>query len=103
VTKVSDLDEGEVLPITAPDGTPICLVRVGDEVCALLDNCSHQNFPLSSGVLLDDGTLECAWHGARFDPRTGHAVGLPAVEPVPTYDVVIDGDTIVLGHRRLRP
>lgn len=101
--KLSDIDEGEVVPINAPDGTPICLVRVGDDVCALLDNCSHQNFPLSSGVLLDDGTLECAWHGARFDPRTGQAVGLPAVEPVPTYDVVVDGETIVLGHRRLRP
>jgi 3-phenylpropionate/trans-cinnamate dioxygenase ferredoxin component len=100
VTKLSDLDDGEVFPITTPDGTPICLVRVGDDVCALLDNCSHQNFPLSSGVLLPDGTLECAWHGGRFDPRTGAAVGLPAVEPVPTYDVALDGDTIVLGPRR---
>jgi 3-phenylpropionate/trans-cinnamate dioxygenase ferredoxin component len=100
VAKLSDLGDGEILPITAPDGTPICLARVGDTVCALLDNCSHQNFPLSSGAILPDGSIECAWHGARFDPRTGAVLGLPAVEPVPTYDVAMDGDTILLGARR---
>jgi 3-phenylpropionate/trans-cinnamate dioxygenase ferredoxin component len=100
VAKLSDLDDGEILPVTAADGAPVCLVRVGDEICALLDNCSHQNFPLSSGAVLPDGSLECAWHGARFDARTGAPLGLPAVEAVPTYDVAIDGDTILLGGRR---
>jgi 3-phenylpropionate/trans-cinnamate dioxygenase ferredoxin subunit len=75
-------------------------MRVGETVCALLDNCSHQNFPLSSGAILPDGSIECAWHGARFDARTGAVLGLPAVEPIPTYDVAVDGDTIVLGARR---
>jgi len=100
VARVADFGDSEILPVTAPDGTPICLIRVGDDICALQDNCSHQNFPLSSGALLPDGTIECAWHGARFDARTGAARGLPAVAGVPTYDVALDGDTILLGTRR---
>jgi 3-phenylpropionate/trans-cinnamate dioxygenase ferredoxin subunit len=100
VAKLVDLEEGEILPVTAPDGAAVCLMRVGDEVCALLDNCSHQNFPLSAGAVLPDGSIECAWHGARFDARTGAVLGLPAVEPIPTYDVAVDGDSILLGARR---
>jgi nitrite reductase/ring-hydroxylating ferredoxin subunit len=100
VAKLTDVEEGEILPVTAPDGAPVCLLRVGDTICALLDNCSHQNFPLSSGAILPDGSIECAWHGARFDARTGAVLGLPAVESVPTYEVAVDGDTIRLGGRR---
>jgi 3-phenylpropionate/trans-cinnamate dioxygenase ferredoxin subunit len=100
IAQLSDFGDADILPVTAPDGTAVCLVRVGDEVCALLDNCSHQNFPLSAGAVLPDGTIECAWHGARFDARTGAVRGLPAVEDVPTYAVAVDGDAILLGARR---
>jgi 3-phenylpropionate/trans-cinnamate dioxygenase ferredoxin component len=100
VARLSELADGEIVPVTAADGAAVCVMRLGDEVCALLDNCSHQNFPLSSGAVLPDGSIECAWHGARFDARTGAPLGLPAVESVPTYDVAIDGDTILLGARR---
>ena len=62
---------------------------------ALKDNCSHKDFPLSAGEL-DDGQLECAWHGARFDVESGKALRIPAVKPVKTYEVAIeDGDVWV--------
>jgi 3-phenylpropionate/trans-cinnamate dioxygenase ferredoxin component len=100
VARLADFGDTNILPVTAADGAAVCLVRVGDEVCALADNCSHQNFPLSSGSLLPDGTIECAWHGARFDACTGAVKSPPAPDDIPTYEVAVDGDTILLGARR---
>ncbi|MBA2565883.1 MAG: non-heme iron oxygenase ferredoxin subunit, partial [Gemmatimonadetes bacterium] len=68
----------------------LALCNVEGEILAVEDNCSHQNFPLSTGEL-DDGVLTCDWHGAQFDIRSGAALALPAVEPVRTFPVRIVG------------
>lgn len=96
-TRVATLDqvpEGTLLGIE-PDGHRICLANVEGEIYALQDNCSHQDFPLSAGVL-EDGRVECAWHGAKFDPASGRAVALPAIRPVKTFAVRVDGDDILV-------
>ena len=48
---------------------PVVLWRDGDgQARALVDRCPHRNVPLSAGrVLPTDGTLQCAYHGWRFD------------------------------------
>lgn len=99
VAQLADLPEGELLAVTAPDGQPVCLMNVGGTICALHDSCTHQQFPLSSGQLDDDGTIECTWHGARFDARTGTVLAPPAFADVPQYAVKLDGETILLGGR----
>lgn len=77
------------------DGVTIALVRVGDEVFALNDVCSHGQVSLSEGEV-DDCALECWLHGSRFDLRTGAALSLPATEPVAVYPVKVeDGKVLV--------
>ncbi|MQA88993.1 MAG: Rieske 2Fe-2S domain-containing protein [Gemmatimonas sp.] len=97
--KVAALDEigdGEVLAVQA-DGKRVCLARVGDEVYAFANNCSHREFPLSDGeVDPDDCSITCEWHGARFDIRTGEAIALPATRPIPVYDCRVDGEDILV-------
>jgi 3-phenylpropionate/trans-cinnamate dioxygenase ferredoxin component len=80
------------------NGEEICLVMTGKEdgVYALRDQCSHEDYPLSDGELLGDGRVECIYHGAKFDPASGRAVALPAIRPVKTYDVSIEGDDILV-------
>jgi nitrite reductase/ring-hydroxylating ferredoxin subunit len=73
-------------------GTPVCLVRVGDAVYALEDRCSHAEFPISDGDMVDDLVLECPLHGAQFDVRTGEALEPPAEAPIASYEVrIADG------------
>ena len=73
----------------------IVLANVEGEVYALLDRCSHQDFPLSDGELNGD-RLECIYHGAAFDVCTGRAVQLPAIRPVKTFPVEVrDGGVFV--------
>jgi|SRR5690606_11606569 len=101
VVREDALRERGLLAVRAPDGEPVCLVRgIGGELHALRDRCSHQAFPLSQGELRQDGTLECVWHGARFECRTGTAVRGPATGPVPLYDVVTVDGWICVGPRR---
>lgn len=79
------------------DGTAIVVVRLGDEVFALADRCSHQDVPLSQGeVDGDERTIECSRHGSRFCLDDGAPLGLPATRPVATYRAWVDSDEIVV-------
>jgi 3-phenylpropionate/trans-cinnamate dioxygenase ferredoxin subunit len=75
------------------DGEPVCLIRTGGEVFALRDLCSHAEVPLSEGEVYNH-TVECWLHGSCFDVRTGKPAAPPADEPVPAYQVKIDGDDV---------
>ncbi len=93
--KVADLSEcppGQLLEVEA-ERERIVLANVDGDLYALQDRCSHQDLPLSDGEL-DGDRLECLYHGARFDVCTGKAVGLPAIQPVPVYDVQIRGQEV---------
>ena len=45
---------------------------------------------------VEDGHIECWLHGSLFDLRTGAPTGLPAVRPVPTYPVTVEGDDVLV-------
>jgi nitrite reductase/ring-hydroxylating ferredoxin subunit len=91
----SELQPGQ-LKLVQVGGEDICLANVDGEVYAFKDNCSHKDFPLSSGALEDD-VIECAWHGARFDVKTGRALALPAIKPIRTYEVRVEGGRIMVA------
>jgi 3-phenylpropionate/trans-cinnamate dioxygenase ferredoxin subunit len=85
-------EEGGLRGIKVGDEA-IVLIRWEGELFALEDRCSHQDFPLSEGEV-ENGRIECVFHGARFDVRTGKAVQLPAVRPVRSFPVEIRGDEV---------
>lgn len=92
----SALEESGLLAGHA-DGKPVVLARVDGEVYAVGGKCTHYGGPLGKG-LCADGILRCPWHHARFDVRTGEAVGAPALNPVPVYQVrERDGHLFVEG------
>ena len=99
LAEVDEVPEGGLLRVERSDGEAICLANVGGEILAVSDTCTHQDFPMSSGALLPDGTIECAWHGARFDCRTGAVRFPPADEPLPVYDVRVADGKIYVGPR----
>ena len=91
----ADVPKGGVLAVEV-DGVEIALVRDGDEVYAIADECSHAAIPLSEGDV-EGCEIECWLHGSRFDVRTGEPVNLPATEPVQTYPIKLEGDTILVN------
>ena len=75
------------------DGSSIAVFRVGDDVHALADRCSHAEASLSEGEVFGD-EVECPRHGASFDLVTGRALSLPATKPVRTYRTEVRGGEV---------
>jgi 3-phenylpropionate/trans-cinnamate dioxygenase ferredoxin subunit len=90
----SELQQGKPVKVEK-DGKTICVARVGDEVFAVDDTCSHSDASLSEGDV-SDFKIECWLHGAEFDLRTGEALTPPAVAPLHTYGVHVDGDSVTV-------
>jgi 3-phenylpropionate/trans-cinnamate dioxygenase ferredoxin subunit len=99
VASLVELAEGTVLQRVRASGDAVCLVRQNGEISALSDICTHQHFSMSLGDLLDDGTLQCAWHGTRYDCRTGEVKQDPATSPLPVFQVRLEGEQILVGPR----
>lgn len=77
------------------ENTPICVVKIKDEVFAVEDTCSHAEASLSEGEL-NGFRIECWLHGAEFDLRTGEAVVPPAVAPLKLFKVERNKDQILI-------
>jgi len=77
------------------NGEKVALVRIGDDFYAIGDTCSHADFSLSEGEVWEDELeIECPKHGSTFSLRTGEPQTLPATQPVPVYEVVVEGDDV---------
>jgi len=60
-------------------GTPLVVGRDTERrAFALRDSCPHRGMPLSYGRL-DGDTIECCYHGWRFDPQTGQCREIPSL------------------------
>jgi nitrite reductase/ring-hydroxylating ferredoxin subunit len=97
VASASDLPEGALLGVTLPGGAAVCLYNHGGRIGAVGNVCTHAEFLMSDGVLHGDGTLECIWHGARFDCLTGAVRRHPASEPLPVYPVQVQAGRVLVG------
>lgn len=102
VARVEDVPEGELVGVETERGERVCLINANGEIYAVRNNCTHQDFPMDEGVLLcTDGRciIECAWHGAQFDCKTGAVRRGPAEDPLPVFEVKVDDGNIYVGSR----
>ncbi len=94
---LADLPDGALLAVRRSDGMEICLYNFRGAIGAVGNECTHAEFLMSDGTLRNDGTLECVWHGARFDCRTGRVCRGPAEDPLPVFPVRVDGSRVLVG------
>ena len=92
--KLDELVSGKPVKLKKGDKT-ICVTRVGDEVFAIDDTCTHAEASLSEGVV-SGFTIECWLHGAEFDLRTGEVITLPATIALATYPVRIEANSVTV-------
>jgi 3-phenylpropionate/trans-cinnamate dioxygenase ferredoxin component len=92
IAKRSEIPTGATRRVVV-NGTEVLLCNVDGEIYAIEDVCTHDGGELDQGEL-EGCRIMCPRHGAYFDVRTGTALTLPAILPVPTYAVRLDGDDI---------
>ena len=95
VAKVSQIPNGGTHRV-AIGGRDVLLCNVDGEVYAVEDVCTHDGGALDAGEL-EGCRIMCPRHGAYFDVTTGAALTLPAILPLPTYPVRLDGDDIFVS------
>lgn len=87
LARVSDIpDPGQQM--LEVDDRLVVLMHVGGEFFCLDDVCTHDGGPLSDGEL-DDHTIACPRHGAKFDIRHGKALTMPATEDTLAHQVQV--------------
>ena len=92
VAKVSDIPPERAVRVVV-DGVEVLLCNCEGRIYAVEDVCTHDGAPLDQGQL-EGCRIICPRHGANFDVRTGAALTLPAVMPLPKYTVRIEGDDV---------
>jgi 3-phenylpropionate/trans-cinnamate dioxygenase ferredoxin subunit len=91
---VSEIAAGERKLIEA-GGMFIAVFNVGGKYHAIEDVCTHDDGPVAEGEL-EGYEIECPRHGARFDIRDGRVLSFPAIRPVNSFKVRVDGEEIIV-------
>ena len=92
VAQADELSDGDRKAFILDD-VPALLVRLDGKYYCIEDVCTHDGQPLTDGAL-EDCSIVCPRHGAKFDLKNGAALCMPATEPVQTFEVEIRNDGI---------
>jgi nitrite reductase/ring-hydroxylating ferredoxin subunit len=84
--RISEVQPGSVLLMG-----DVAVFSVEGGFCATQAKCTHRHGPLSEGTL-DGSTVACPLHGAQFNVWTGAVLRGPAMDPLKTYRVTVDGE-----------
>lgn len=95
VASVSDIGPGGMKGVHV-EGTRIAIYNIDGEIYATCDLCSHEDALLSDGWLRGD-VVTCPLHGSRFSVRNGQVFSRPAIKPVATYAVCVEGNDIFVA------
>jgi len=94
VAETRDLLPGTGKVVQA-EGHEIALFNVDGEFFAIDNICSHSGGPLCEGDLSAD-IVECPWHGAQFNVKTGAAICPPAPADVRSFRVKVEGNDVLI-------
>jgi len=90
--KKNDVQAG-TLAVFEVEGDRVAVANVGGTFYAFDDTCTHRQCSLAEGTL-EGTTVTCPCHGSQFDARTGAVLSPPAVQPVRSYRVRVEGDML---------
>lgn len=94
VANEQEIIDDEPLPVNV-DELELALCRVGAEIYAIDNICTHEYAQLSDGFIEGD-CIECPLHQAQFHIPTGKVMSPPADEDLRVYPVrVLDGAVLV--------
>lgn len=93
VASLADIPVGGSIDATI-GGEPVLLAQpTAGEVVAYSAICTHQGCVVAAA----GAKFECPCHGSIFDAATGDVEVGPALEPLESVAVTVDGDRVIAG------
>jgi chlorite dismutase len=103
VASLAELAPGTARRVYAANEA-VALFNVKGTVYAIANRCTHARASLLEGTVdAARCSVTCPWHEGVFSLETGRVLGGPPVHPVTTYQVKLDGDTILIAHEAPQP
>jgi nitrite reductase/ring-hydroxylating ferredoxin subunit len=101
VCETTDMQEGyaKIAQLTAKERVAIFLHE--GKLSAISNACAHQNGPLGEGKIIRC-LVTCPWHGFQYDVTNGSSPA-PFTEKVPTYNLKVEGNTILVDRHANEP
>jgi nitrite reductase/ring-hydroxylating ferredoxin subunit len=96
---VDEVPEGEVKRVKVEGRPPLAVFNIGGEFFVTDDTCTHGMASLAEG-LVEDGVVECPWHGGAFDIRTGAPLRHPCTVALRCYAVEVRDGAVYAGPAR---
>jgi 3-phenylpropionate/trans-cinnamate dioxygenase ferredoxin subunit len=94
VATLDEIPDGGMKQVVVK-GDLVGLYRVGGNVYAIGDVCTHEEAYLTEGDFdPEDLEVECPLHGSHFNVESGEVRILPATKPEPVYPVKVEGNLI---------
>lgn len=76
------------------DENEILVTNIDGNYFAIDDTCTHAGATLSEGKL-EDSTITCDWHGAKFDCKNGKLIKFPGeINDLESYKVIVESDDV---------
>ncbi|MFH1084381.1 MAG: Rieske 2Fe-2S domain-containing protein [Chloroflexota bacterium] len=97
VARLSELPPGERKAVWV-SGVRVLLVNLGGEIAAVDEQCTHMECSLLAAPMREN-LIICPRHLAAFDLRSGKVLRGPATVDLPTWNVKVEGDAILVQER----
>jgi nitrite reductase/ring-hydroxylating ferredoxin subunit len=94
IAQTSELPPG-TRKVVQVEGRVIALFNVEGAFYAIDNTCTHRGGPLGESELKGD-IVECPWHGAQFNIKTGAATAPPARAGVRSFPVKVNGSDVLV-------
>ena len=95
IARTADIKRGELAAFEV-EGVRIAVANADGRYFAIDDTCTHEQCSLAAEGTLEGTVVTCGCHGAQFDVTTGAVLAPPAPEPVKSYPLHVDQDSLVI-------
>ncbi|MDP2670985.1 MAG: non-heme iron oxygenase ferredoxin subunit [bacterium] len=93
VAKLDDVHDGQIT-LAKIGKEQIALYRLGNEVLATTNICTHEYCELDQNHNIEGEEVECTCHGSKFKIRTGENTSPPAAEPLPIFKTKVENGEV---------
>jgi p-cumate 2,3-dioxygenase ferredoxin subunit len=97
IGRVDEVKSGQPNKFEVAGVGAIAVYCVDGAYHATADECTHGAASLSTDGELQGFTIECSWHGGKFDVRTGEVLGLPCTEALKIYPITVEDSMLFIS------